>query len=145
MITSDLKTAMLAGDKTLVTTMRGLKSAILYAEVAKGSREAGLSDDEITALFMKEAKKRRESADLFAQGGNTEKAEAELVEKIVIEKYLPAQMTNEELDAIVAQVSEALGGITKETMGMAIGKVKASTGPGVDGGRIAATIKAQIR
>ena len=52
----DLKKALLAGDKVLATTIRGLKSVILYAEVAKGSREQGLSDDEIIGLFAKEAK-----------------------------------------------------------------------------------------
>ncbi len=144
-LTGDLKTAMLAGDKTLVTTLRGLKSVILYAEVAQGNRDQGLSDDEVVALFMKEAKKRKESADLFAQGGNTEKAEAELTEKLVIEKYLPAQMSDEDLNVIVNDVATAIGGITRETMGVAIGKVKTIAGPGVDGGRIAAVIKAQIQ
>lgn len=144
-LTNDLKTAMLAGDKTLVTTLRGLKSTILYGEVAQGNREQGLSDDAITTLFMKEAKKRKESADLYVQGGSPEKAAAELEEKRVIEKYLPAQMSDEELQATVNDVATALGGITKETMGMAIGKVKAISGPGVDGGRIAAVIRAQIQ
>ena len=142
---TDLKTAMLDGNKTLVTTLRGLKSAILYVEVARGEREKGLSDDEITVIFMKEAKKRQESADLYIQGGSTEKSDAELAEKLIIEKYLPAQMSEDELNAIVDEVAESLGGITKETMGIAIGKVKAITGPGVDGGRIAVMIKARIQ
>ena len=55
----DIKTAMLAGEKTLVTTLRGLKSAILYAEVAAGSRDEGLSDDVVVGLLQKESKKRR--------------------------------------------------------------------------------------
>lgn len=64
-IDADLKQAMLAGDKTLVTTLRGLKSVILYEEVAKGLRDTGLDDDAVITLFSKEAKKRQESADLY--------------------------------------------------------------------------------
>src|ERR671929_50955 len=94
-IDQDLKQAMLAGDKTLVTTLRGLKSAILYAEVAKGSRDKGLSDEEVVEILTKEAKKRQESADMYSQGGSAEKAEAELTEKTVIEKYLPAQLSDQ--------------------------------------------------
>jgi uncharacterized protein YqeY len=70
-IDADLKTAMLAGDKTLVTTLRGLKSAILYVEVAENAREKGLPEDAVVAILQKEAKKRQESADLYLQGGNT--------------------------------------------------------------------------
>src|SRR3954462_11571922 len=98
-IDRDIKTAMLAGQKTLVTTLRGLKSTILYAEVAKGSREEGLSDPEAIELLAKEAKKRQESADLYKQGGSPERAEAELTEKQVIEQYLPKQLTEDELQA----------------------------------------------
>src|SRR5690348_5859158 len=108
-IDQDLKTALLAGDKVLATTLRGLKSVILYAEVAKGMREQGLPDDEIVVLFSKEAKKRQESADLYKHGGNEEKAAAELEEKKVIESYLPAQMSEEELSKIIDQTIKELG------------------------------------
>lgn len=144
-IESDLKAAMLAGDKTLVTTLRGLKSAILYAEVASGSREAGLSDQDVITLLTKEAKKRQESADLYDQGGNPEKAAAERAEKEVINKYLPAQITDEELHKAVEAVMSDMGGITKDQMGMVIGKVKAAVGAGADGTRIAAAVKARIQ
>ncbi len=80
-IDADLKTAMLAGDKVLVTTLRGLKSVILNVEVAEGSRETGLADDKIISLLQKEAKKRQESADLYLQGGSVERQQAELAEK----------------------------------------------------------------
>lgn len=139
----DLKSAMLAGDKTLATTIRGLKSAILYAEVAANVRDAGLPDGEVIALFAKEAKKRQESADLFAQGGNQEKAAAELAEKQVIEQYLPAQLSDEELDAVVADVvGDAV--LTSADMGRVIGQVKAKVGASVDGGRIAKAVQQRI-
>lgn len=144
-LNQNLKTAMLGGDKTMAMTLRGLKSVILYAEVAKGSREEGLSDQEIIELFSKEAKKRQESADLYVRGGNQEKADAELVEKQVIELYLPKQLSTEELEAVISEVEQELGGFSKEQMGQAIAKVKSLVGASADGGRIAAAVKAKIQ
>lgn len=143
---ADLKTAMLGGDKIMATTLRGLKSAILNVEIAKGNRETGgLNDQEIIELFSKEAKKRQESADLYVQGGNQEKADAELLEKRVIETYLPQQLSDEELQVVVDKVAEQLGGITQAQMGQAIGLVKAQIGAAADGGRIAAAVKGKIQ
>jgi uncharacterized protein len=143
----DLKTAMLGGEKTLATTLRGLKSVILNQEIAKGSRETGgLSDAEIIELFGKEAKKRQESADLYIQGGSQEKADAELLEKRVIEQYLPSQISDEQLQAIVDEVVAELGGsITQAQMGQTIGLVRARVGATADGGRIATAVKRKIQ
>lgn len=141
----DLKAAMLGGDKVLATTLRGLKAAILNVEVAKGSRDTGLPNNEIINLFSKEAKKRQESADMYIQGGRQESADAELLEKRVIEQYLPTQLSDEELNKIVDQVADELGGLSQQQMGQAIGKVKSLVGASVDGGRIAAAVKARIQ
>ena len=100
-IEQDLKEALLGGQKDRATTLRGLKSVILYAEVAAGSREQGLSDEQIVQLFAKEAKKRQESADFYVKGGSQERADAELVEKKIIESYLPQQLSDEELLKVV--------------------------------------------
>lgn len=141
----DIKTAMLSGDKVLTTTLRGLKASILSVEVAKGLREAGLPDGDVIELFTKEAKKRQESADLFAQGGNTEKSAAELVEKNVISRYLPAQLSDDELATIVDSIVAEMGGaISQSQMGQVIGAVKQQVGASVEGGRIAAAVKARI-
>lgn len=140
----DLKAALLGGDKVLATTLRGLKAAILSVEISKGIRDTGLPDDEITELFSKEAKKRQESADLYVQGGSQEKADAELLEKRVIEQYLPAQMSDEELQTVVDEVAAELGGISQQKMGQAIGQVRSRVGAAADGGRIAAAVKGKI-
>lgn len=140
-IDADLKTAMLAGDKVLATTLRGIKSAILYAEVAAGSRDTGLDDPSIIALLQKEAKKRQESAELYRQGGNSTQAEAERAEKTVIEKYLPAQMSDDELRAIVQEVIADLNVEGAQAMGQVIGGVKQRVGAQADGGRIAQVAK----
>jgi uncharacterized protein YqeY len=142
---ADLKTALLGGDKTMAMTLRGLKSAILNVEIAKGNRETGgLNNQEIIELFSKEAKKRQESADLYVQGGNQEKADAELLEKRVIETFLPKQLSDDELQAVVDQVAEQMGSITQAQMGQAIGQVRAQVGAAADGGRIAAAVKGKI-
>lgn len=155
-IDADLKTAMLAGQKDLVMTLRGLKGAILNVEVAEGIRDSGLPDDKIIQLFAKEAKKRQESADLFAQGGNQEKADAELAEKVVIEQYLPAQLSDEELSAIVDETIEELlaaqgeGSPHREdslrsiAMGQVIGAVKQKAGATADGAKIAQIVKERL-
>jgi uncharacterized protein YqeY len=143
-IDQDLKAALLAGDKVLATTLRSIKSAILYAEVAQGARGDGLSDEEIIALLTKQAKKRQESADLYKRGGNDEKAEAELAEKRVIEGYLPKQLTDDELIALINTVIKELGVSGTPAMGQVIGVVKQKAAGQADGARIAQLVKQKL-
>jgi uncharacterized protein YqeY len=143
-IDADLKTAMLAGDKTLVTTLRGLKSAILYVEVAENAREKGLPEDAVVAILQKEAKKRQESADLYLQGGNTEKQVAELTEKTVIEKYLPAQISEDEITVMVDEAIASTNAEGIKSMGQVIGAVKAKAGASADGSVIARIVKEKL-
>lgn len=140
----DLKTALLAGDKDKATVLRSLKSVILYAEVAKGSREKGLADDEIIVLFSKEAKKRQESADLYFKGGREDRAHAELSEKEIIETYLPMQLSDDELNAIVDDIVASTGASGPQAMGQVIGAVKQKAGAAADGGRIAKAVKERL-
>lgn len=143
---ADIKAAMLGGDKQKATTLRGLKSAILYVEVAKGSRETGgLSDDEVIEVLGKEAKKRQESADLYAKGGSMDKAEAELTEKAIIQAYLPAQLGDDELNEIIAKVIADTGASGPQAMGQVIGAVKQQTAGRADGGRIAQLVKEKLQ
>jgi uncharacterized protein len=144
-IDQDLKQALLAGNKVLATTLRGLKSVILYAEVAQGVRGTGLSDEEIIQLFAKEVKKRQESADLYRQGGNMERAQAELDEKVVIEQYLPEQLSDEALEALIDAVIASIGASGPQAMGQVIGTVKQESNGQADGSRIAAMVKERLR
>src|SRR5690242_5776778 len=123
-IDQDLKAALLGGDKSKATTLRGLKSAILYAEVDKGQRETGLSGDEIVVVLSKEAKKRQESADLYAQGGDPNRQQAELAEKAIIDAYLPAQMDESALVRLIDEAIKATGATDPSQMGQVIGQVK---------------------
>jgi uncharacterized protein YqeY len=143
-IDADLKAAMLGGDKVLTTTLRGVKSAILNVEIAENKRDIGLSDAEVTNILGKEAKKRQESADLYQQGGNEEKAAAELAEKLVIEKYLPAQLDDEALRNLVVAAITETGAVGMQDMGKVIGLVKQRAGASADGGRIASLVKEKL-
>ncbi|PID31185.1 GatB/YqeY [Candidatus Saccharibacteria bacterium] len=141
----DIKAAMLSGDAERLECLRGLKSAILYAEVATGKRQDGLHDDEIIALFAKEAKKRQESAELYVQGGSQERADKELAEKAIIEAYLPAQLSEEELGAIIDEVISQVKPEGLQQMGQVIGRVKSQVGNTADGSMIAKLVKEKLQ
>ncbi|HEV2403326.1 MAG TPA: GatB/YqeY domain-containing protein [Candidatus Saccharimonadales bacterium] len=143
-IDEDLKRAMLAGDQQQVATLRGLKSAILYAEVAKGAREKGLGNEEIIAIIAKEAKKRQESVDLYRQGGNSTRAETELAEKAIIENYLPQQLSDDELQKIVDAAIESSGAKSMQELGRVIATVKNQAQGAADGARIAQLVKERL-
>ncbi len=143
-IEQDLKQALLSGDKDRATTLRGLKSVILYAEVAQGIRDTGLPDDEVIALLSKEVKKRQESADLFAKGGAEDRAAKELAEKVIIEAYLPKQLSDDELAQIIDAAIAETGADGPQAMGKVIGLVKQKAAARADGSRIAATVKDKL-
>src|SRR3990167_8932490 len=119
-IDSDIKTAMLAGEKDKSMTLRGLKSAILNAEIETNKRDQGLNDEEVITVLQKESKKRQESADLYKQGGNNEKAEAELAEKELIQTFLPEQLSEEEISRIVERTVAETGATNMQSMGQVI-------------------------
>lgn len=142
----DIKAAMIAGDKLRVETLRGLKTVILYADVATKTRDTGgIDDDAITALLAKEAKKRQESADLYVQGGSQDRADKELLEKKIIEEYLPEQLSDEELGAMVDDAMAATGASEAKDMGKVIGLVKAKAGNKADGAAIAKLVAERLK
>ena len=143
-IDSDLKQALLAGDKGKVTTLRGLKAAILDAEVSSGSREDGISNSEIEKIFQREAKKRRESIGLYRSNSRSDLADAEQAELDLIDAYLPKQLDEEELVAIVNDTISSMGGVSVKDMGRVIGAVKAKVGTSADGAFIAQVVKQKI-
>lgn len=143
---ADLKTAMLARDSFTTEVIKSLKSAIMYAEVATGKREEGLSDEDILSVFKKESKKRAESAELFEKGGNMPSAEKERKEKIIIDAYLPAQLDEAAVTALLDAAMAELGitAPTKQDMGNLIGAVRAKGGAEVDGAMLAKLVQARI-
>jgi uncharacterized protein YqeY len=116
----------------------------LYAKVAAGSRDQMLDDSVVQGIFAKEAKKRQESADLYRQGGNTDKAEAELAEKAIIERYLPTQLSEAELIPIIDGVIADIGANGPAQMGQVIGAVKKQSGASADGALVARLVKERL-
>lgn len=143
-IDQELKQAMLSGNKQSTETLKGLKSAILYAEVAKGAREQGLSEEEMLQVLSKESKKRQESIDLYKKVGDQARAEAEQAEKALIDKYLPKQLSEEELKVIVRKTISTLGANSQKDMGPVIGEVKKQAGGAADGAMIAKIVKEHL-
>jgi len=144
LIEQDIKTALLDRDTVRVTTLRGLKSAILYAEVAANARDTGLPEDVVQAILVKESKKRQESADLYEQGKDSVRAEAELAEKAIIDAYLPKPLSDEELSALVDTVILEVGDTSPQAMGKVIAGVKEKSKGSADGGRIAQLVKERL-
>lgn len=145
-IDQDLKTAMLAGDAPQVSTLRSLKSAILYVEVDQGKRDSGLDDADVQRILTREARKRQESADLYTQGGSPERAARELAEKAVIERYLPPQLSEGQLLALLDETLLERGeaAVSQQTMGAVIAAVRQRAGPGADGAVIARLVKERM-
>ena len=148
-IDQDIKAAMLGGDKQKVEVLRGLKSSFGYAKTAPGNNNADLSQEALMAVIAKESKKRQDSADLYTQGNAPDRAKAELEEKAIIDTYLPAQMSDEELskavDNVINGFAEHSGSQpTMANMGGLIGLTKTVVGNQADGGRIAAVVKEKL-
>ncbi len=144
-IQADLKAAMLARDSFLSDTIGGIKAAILNQEIAEGKRDEGLDDASIEKLIATEVKKRAEAAELYEKGGNTESAEKELREVAVLEQYLPEQMSDADLEAVITDVIATLGVSDPKDMGRVIGGVKAKVGNSADGGKIAQLVKSKLQ
>jgi uncharacterized protein YqeY len=143
-IDADLKTALLSSQKQTATTLRGLKSVILDAEIAEGKRDTGLGDDTITQLLVKEVKKRKESIELYDQAGATDKADHEREEITCIEQYLPEAMSEDDIKVLVDKAVSTAGDVSMQQMGQIIGQVKGQAGPAADGSVIARLVKERL-
>lgn len=144
-IEQDLKTALLAGDRLKIDTLRSIKSALLYYKVEKGKRDSGLNHEEEISVIAKESKKRSESAELYIKGGNQEKATTELAEKKIIDQYLPEQLSENELLEIVLATIKDLRVDDQSAMGKVIAAVKQKTGGAANGGLIARLVKENLK
>ncbi|MCM0620691.1 GatB/YqeY domain-containing protein [Nocardioides bruguierae] len=142
---TDLTAAMKARDELRSSTLRMVLSAVTNAEVAGKSAKV-LTDDEVVTVLTSEAKKRREAASAFAEGGRAESAQREEAEAGVIAEYLPEQLTDEEIAAIVAAAVESTGaaGEGMRAMGKVMGVVQKQTKGRADGGAVAAEVKKQL-
>lgn len=144
-ITNDIKAALLGGDRFVVDTLRGLKAAILNEEVALGKRDEGLDDASIEGVIAKEAKKRAESKALYEQNNRQELADNEQRELEVLQRYLPEQLSEEEIQNVINTVIDELGVSSMQAMGQVIGAVKAKCGTAADGAVVARLVKSTLQ
>ena len=138
-IEQDIKTALLSRDAETVSGLRNLKTAIQYAEVDRGLRDRGLNDAQAVEILQREAKKRQESADLYTQGNNPDRATKEL-----IEKYLPQQLPDEEINKLIDQSITEIGQPDMSIMGKVISAVKEKSQGAADGATIARLTKERL-
>ena len=145
---ADLTAAMKARDELVKATLRMTLTAVGNAEVA-GTEARELSDDEVLRVIAKEAKKRAESAEAFAGAGREELAAQERAEGEVLARYLPTQLTDDEL-AVIAQTAvdktaaELGEGPGPRQMGQVMKRANAAAAGRADGGRVAAAVKALL-
>lgn len=140
---NDLTTAIKARDKARTSTLRMVLAAISTEEAA-GSTQRSLSDDEVIKLLTREAKKRRDAAQAFEQGGRTDKAEAERAESEILSEYLPKQLTDDELAALVNAAIGETGAEGPKAMGQVMKVVNPRVAGRAEGSRVAAEVKKQL-
>jgi len=140
---SDIKAALLAGDKDKARALSFIKSSITTAE--KDS-SVPLNDEDVINILRKESKKRLEAAELFEKGGNIESASKERHEADLINSYLPPQMGEDELRQSILQiVSEHKISLEQSSMGRIIGESKKQLGAKADPSLIAIIVSSLIR
>ncbi|WP_354641366.1 GatB/YqeY domain-containing protein [Kitasatospora camelliae] len=139
----DLTAAIKARDELRSSTIRLTLAAVTSEEVA-GKEKRELSDDEVLKVIAREAKKRREAAEAFENAGRAESAAAERAEGEVLAGYLPQQLSDEELTAIVAAAVAESGASGPQAMGAVMKLVRPKVGDRAEGGRVAAAVKAAL-
>ena len=140
---SDLTAAMKARDEVTVRTLRMALTSVTKEEVAgRSARE--LSDSEVVAVLTREAKRRREAADAFAAAGREQQAAAERAEGVVLDAYLPAQLTDDELGDLVAAAIEETGASGPRAMGQVMKVLTPRVAGRAEGARVATEVRRRL-
>jgi uncharacterized protein YqeY len=140
-ITEDMKTAMRAGEKERLATIRLALAAIKQREV---DERITLDDTQVLAVLEKMIKQRREAIAQFASGGRNDLVVKENAEIAVLQGYLPAQMSEAELDALILEAISATGATSVKDMGKVMGFVKPKAQGRADMGALSARIKQKL-
>jgi uncharacterized protein YqeY len=142
---ADLTTSIKARDALRSSTLRMVLSAVTNAEVA-GKEARELSDEDVLGVLTTESKKRREAAEAFEGAGRTEQAAKERAESEVIAGYLPEQLGEDEITALVSATIDELGvrDDGMKAMGRVMGALQPKTKGRADGGFVAATVRSQL-
>ena len=139
-ISNDLKEAMKAKDKVALDTLRNIKKALIEAKTAPGAGDS-VDDATATKIISKLAKQGRESAELYASQNRPELAAEEMAQVAVLEKYLPKQMSDEELTAALKSIIAEVGASSPQEMGKVMGVATKKLAGQADGKAISAKVK----
>ena len=139
-IMDELKTAMRAKDTVALEALRAIKSELLLAQTANGSKEE-ISEDEEVKLLQRLVKTRKESARIFTEQNRLDLAEPELAQIAVIEKFLPAQLSEAEVEAVIAKIIAETGASGIASMGKVMGLASAQLGGTAEGKVISTLVK----
>jgi len=142
-VSGDIKTAMLARDKVALEAIRGIKKEFLEAKTAKGG-DGTLPDDQAVKIMQKMVKQRKESAQIYVDQNRPELAENELAEAAVIERYLPQQMSDSELETAVAAIIAQLGASGPQNLGKVMGVATKQLAGKTEGRLISEKVKALL-
>ncbi len=140
-ITADMKSAMKAGEKDRLKTVRLILADIQRSEV---DRREELDDIAVLAVIEKAVKQRRDSIEQFLKGGRKDLSAIEEAELEIIQAYLPEQLGEDELAALVDEVIEATGAESIRDMGKVMGAIKAKAAGKADMGAVGAMVKARL-
>ena len=139
----ELKAAMRAKDTVALESLRAIKSALLLAQTDKGAAATLSGEDEIK-LVQKLVKQRRDSAAIYQEQGREDLAAPELAQVAIIEKFLPEQLSPEEIGKVVAKTIEAVGATGMQDMGKVMGMVSKELAGKADGKTISTIVKEQL-
>ena len=142
-ISADIKAAMLARDKVTLEALRGIKKEFLEAKTAQGG-DGTLHDDQGVKIMQKMVKQRKETALIYREQNRSELAENELAEAAVIEKYLPQQMSDAELEAAVTAIIAQVGATGPQDMGKVMGVATKQLAGKTEGRLISEKVKALL-
>ena len=139
-IMDEIKTAMRAKDTVALESLRAVKSAILLAQTETGSKEE-ISEEEEIKILQRLVKQRRDSAAIYIDQKRPDLAEPELAQAAVIEKFLPAQLSEEEVEAVIAKIIAETGASGIASMGKVMGLASAQIGGQAEGKVISGIVK----
>ena len=143
-ISEDIKKAMLAKDKTALDALRGVKKEFLEAKTAPGS-DGELKDEKALQILQKLVKQRKESAQMYTDAGRSELAEEELSQCKIIEQYLPAMMSDDELKTALQQIIAEVGATTMQDMGKVMGRATKQLAGKAEGSRINQMVRQMLQ
>lgn len=143
-IQQDLKEAMLAKSEEKLSVIRMLKSAIQYYEIQKGGAGYSASDEDVIDVVGREIKKRKESIDLYEKGNRQELADKEKRELDILNKYMPEQLSEEEIKKLVDKAMTQTGATSMQDMGKVMGLLSPQIKGKADGGMVSSIVKERL-